>query len=106
MRNVTDVFVKTNTCVAGLGWTTQPLIIDRKSIINLSVLTLDVAGAYSKWALNISEPNSDWAWVYIEIEFGPCAGHRPELAVFGDLQVWAVGRVVWEIEEIWRIRFG
>jgi hypothetical protein len=23
---------------------------------------LDVAGAYSKWALNISGPNSDWAW--------------------------------------------
>ena len=22
---------------------------------------LDVAGAYSKWALNISGPNSDWA---------------------------------------------
>jgi hypothetical protein len=28
----------------------------------ISVLYLDVAGAYSKWALNISGPNSDWAW--------------------------------------------
>jgi hypothetical protein len=50
---------------------------------HLSVLTLDVAGAYPKWALNISGPNSDWAlsnwafgldlgqWVSLAIEFGP-----------------------------------
>ena len=36
---------------------------------HLSVITLDVAGAYSKWALNISGPNSDWA-LAIGLELG------------------------------------
>jgi hypothetical protein len=42
---------------------------------------LDVAGAYSKWALNISGPNSDWAW-QLGFELGLDGGLGPDLRVF------------------------
>ena len=59
MRNVTDVFVKTNT-VAKCGWTTQPCAREDGTALLVQVegsaidLYLDVTGAHLKWALDMS----------------------------------------------------
>jgi hypothetical protein len=48
------------------------------------LIILDVAGAYSKWALDISGAQSDWAWqlglnwaLMVWLEFGLVKVHSP-----------------------------
>ena len=66
LRNVTDVFVKTNT-VAKCGWTTQPCAQKLNTAWQVQVAgstiicNLDVAGANSNWTLDMSGAQLNWA---------------------------------------------
>jgi hypothetical protein len=59
------VLVKTNTAF---------LVQVEGSAMYRTWLTLDVVGAYSKWALNISGPNSDWALNFEQLNLGIVMG--------------------------------